>query len=79
MVRAVLNLFIDCGRREGVTLVEDSSRVEVLKDGHDASAIPIVCHTTSVVDVTRSVFQNLRKKDESFKSFKRDKIRKLRV
>ena len=33
--------------------------VVVVEDVHQAAAIPVVCHPTSVVDVTGRVFQHL--------------------
>ena len=63
VVRTSLDLFINGGRWECVTLIQYSWWIKIFKDGHYTSTIPVVGHTTSVVDVSRSVFQNLRKSE----------------
>ena len=59
MIRTGIDLSVDGRWRERVTLVQYFWRVEILKNGHYTSSIPIVGYTTAIVDVTGCILQNL--------------------
>ena len=57
VVRA--NLSVVAGGRVNVVFIEHLVVVVVSEDAHEAATIPVVRHTTSVVDMTRSVEEHL--------------------
>ena len=48
-------LVVDIRLREIVLLTESFRTVEVIEDVHNASPVPVICHTTTVVDMAGSV------------------------
>ena len=52
-------LVVDIRLREVVLFTESLRTVEVIEDVHNASPVPVICHTTTIVDMTGSVLQNL--------------------
>ena len=46
--------------REDILCAESGRAVEVIQDVHDTSPVPVVRHTTAIVDVTSSVLKYLK-------------------
>lgn len=59
MVRWLVDLFINGRRRESVFRLKHFWWVEILKDGHNTTTIPVIGHTATIVDMTCCIFQNL--------------------
>ena len=59
MVSVRWELMIHIRLREVVLLTESFRTIEVIQYVHDASPVPVVSHTTTIVDVTSSVLQYL--------------------
>lgn len=58
-VELSVDLPVDSGGGVGVVGTEHSRTVEVLQHVEDAAAVPVIGHTTTIVDLPRSVLQNL--------------------
>lgn len=63
MVIGWWDLLVNARFGELVVFIEDFCFVEVIKDAHHTATIPVVCHTTSIVNVSSSVHQHLSTED----------------
>ena len=60
MIRVRRKLVIDIRLREDVLCAESGRAVEIVQDVHDTPPVPVIRHTTTIVDVTSSVLQYLK-------------------
>ena len=51
-------LMIDFGLVEAVAFVYNDRTVEVFEYVHDATSVPVVCHTATIVNVTCRIFEH---------------------
>lgn len=65
MVIGWWDLLVNARFRELVVFIEDFWFVEVVKDAHHTATIPVVRHTTSVVNVSSGVHQHLSTEDNT--------------
>ena len=56
---------VDSRLRELVLITESVRTVETVDNVHETSSIPVISHTTTIVDMTSSVLEHLERKKQN--------------